>query len=209
MTAQERADLATAPVAFEDELPPGEERVARDRAVWLDWLDGLQMPAIAAREKLSVPTVERIVAAYRSAGARVRPGIAEQLLMAHDLVEKHARLIERFELLACDPSAQKQPQVVLAALKAKSDALERWKNLVQELGWLPKNLGTLKFQMDAVSMADALIDVMDERGVPEDVQREMIEAIEMRVSRREDGRLTVDLGAEQYAELPPGEPAAA
>jgi hypothetical protein len=68
--------------------------------------------------------------------------------------------------------------------------LTAFTGLVQELGWLPKHLGTLNTMMDALQMAEVLLDVMEERGVDPAVQEAVVTAIELRVVRRE-GRLRV------------------
>jgi hypothetical protein len=166
------------------------ERAEVYKGIMRDWARGYSYAALSEIHGLSERRCMEVVESLR--GTRLtRLGLNDPLFgvkFAQDLVIQKSAAVAEYALLADDCAKPGQEHIRLGYLKQRDAALESFTTLVQELGWLPKHLGTLNVQMDAVQMAEAMLDTMDELGVEEDVQRAIVEAIELRVVKR-SGRL--------------------
>jgi hypothetical protein len=100
-------------------------------------------------------------------------------------VSQYARLAEEV------PDDPNMLHLRLGFLKQRDAALTAFTELVQELGWLPRNLGTLNVQMDAMQMAEVLVEKLVEHGVGDAIVDDIVQAIELRVARTEAGRLAL------------------
>jgi hypothetical protein len=166
------------------------ERAQTYRAIMRDYARGLSYPALSAKHNLSARRCQEVVEALRGSELS-RLGLDDPLFgvkFAQDLVVRRAAAISEYTELADGCTTKGLEHIRLGFLKQRDAAVQAFTELVQELGWLPRHLGTLNVQMDAIQMAEAMLDTMDALGVEEDVQRAIVEAIELRVVRR-SGRL--------------------
>lgn len=165
------------------------------RRVYEDWLDGMDWIGLAHKHRFSERRCQQIVEELRATSIELLP-LADPMgpmKFAQDLILRHSRAISQYAVLAKTAERQQNYSVMLGALKQRDAQLERFTALMQELNWLPKHLGTLSFQMDAVQMAEVMLDVMDAKGVPHEVQAAIVEAIELRVTNK-DGRMQLAAG---------------
>jgi hypothetical protein len=166
------------------------ERAQTYKAIMRDYARGLNYAALSAKHGLSESRIGEVVEALRGSELS-RLGLDDPLFgvkFAQDLVQRRAAAISEYTELADNCTTAGQEHIRLGFLKQRDAAVQSFTELVQELGWLPRHLGTLNVQMDAIAMAEAMLDTMDALGVEEDVQRAIVEAIELRVVRR-SGRL--------------------
>jgi hypothetical protein len=164
--------------------------------VWADWAQGMDWATIAARNKLGERRCEQIVdemRASRIAGLRIKDPLGA-LRIAEDLLLQRQAAVSQYAVEAANtPDAERA--VRLGFLKRRDEALGSLIQLLQELDVLPKHLGTLRVQEDFLTLVDALLDKMDELGLALDVQRALVEAVELRVASGADGRLRIAAGS--------------
>ena len=164
------------------------ERAQTYKAIMRDYARGYSYPALSERHSVSERRAREVVEALRGSELS-RLGLDDPLFgvkFAQDLVMRRAASISEYTELADACTTKGQEHIRLGFLKQRDAAVSAFTELVQELGWLPRHLGTLNVQMDALQMAEALLDVMDAHDVPEHVQRAAVEAIELRVVKRGD-----------------------
>lgn len=188
-------EMALAKDGLVEEPKPGAvitlERASTYLEVFKDWCKGLTGEALASKHGLGIRRCEQIVAELRDARVQALQ-INDPLFglrLAHDLLIHYRAAISEYAQLA--ESAGTQASVKIAALRERDRAQEAFKLLAQELGLVPKHLGTLRVQEDFLALVDALLDQMDEEGLALDVQRRMIEAVEMRATTGGDGKLRI------------------
>lgn len=159
-------------------------------SIYADWGRGYSYDALSAEHGLGVRRCKQIVHELR--GVRLSALAVHDPLFglrtAEDLVLHWSTAISEYAKL----SKSKNEGIALGAMRDRDRAMTQFTSLMQELGLLPKHLGTLRFQRDAIELADTLITVMEERGVSQDVIAAVVESIDMQV-RGDRGRLELDL----------------
>jgi hypothetical protein len=197
-----RAALSPAELIAEDEAAEELRGAAKTivtaelyKAVMRDWTRGMSEGKLSEKHGLSPRRVRQIVDELRGTEL-TRLGVGDPLFsvkFAQRLVLQRSAAVSQYAELAED-APESQPQVKLGYLRLRDQALDAFTALVQELGWLPRHLGTLNTMMDAMQMAEAMLEVMDREGVAIDVQRAIVEAIELRVVRRGPGLALAGVG---------------
>lgn len=167
------------------------------RKVFRMWTQGWAIADLADEHGLSERRVGQIVDDLRGS-ALTRLGVGDTLfsvkfaqrlvLQRSAAVAQYARMAEK---LGDDLNVA---HIKLGYLKQRDEALSKFTELVQELGWLPKHLGTINTQMDALQMAEVLLEVMDQQGISIEVQQIVVESIELRVVRRGPGLALAGVG---------------
>jgi hypothetical protein len=189
----ERVAVAQTDVEVEGQLPDAEEHVILARTLYGEWLDGFTIAQLAERHEMSENTVKRIVDPYRQATVRLVPTPAESLIIAHEIVERWERVIGDYQIMIVNEREKEKPNAntMLGAMRGKTEAMKQWVALMQEMSWLPRNLGVLRLHTDTMAMVQAFVDVMDRHNLPIEVQREMVEAAEL-VAVEHDGKVQVE-----------------
>lgn len=161
--------------------------------LYTDWAFGMSYMMLAEKHKLGVRRCEQIVQAMRGTGlADIQMddplfGLRE----AQDLLILRKTAISEYAKLARETQNE---NIRLGAMRDRDRAAGEYLSMLQELGIVPKHLGILSQQTDFLALVDALLDGMEEEGIPVDVQRRMVERVELR-SVVSQGRVQVQLGA--------------
>lgn len=161
------------------------------RQIYMDWARGMTYADLAERHGLGMRRCQQIVGELRASRLDVF-GVSDPLFgfqQAQNLVLHWTTAISDYAKLAVEA---KQDSVRLGAMRDRDRALQQFTQTLQELGWLPRNLGTLRFQADAIQMVETLLDVLEENKVPEQVIRLAVEAMELRV-QKDRGKLRLDM----------------
>jgi hypothetical protein len=201
--AERRAGLRASELVAEDEA--AEEEKARGAArtivngavykrMMREWTLGVSYEDLADRYGLSVNRVQTIISDLRESHL-TRLGLDDPMFsvkFAQRLVVQRSAAVSQYARLAEEvPDDPNYLHVRLGFLKQRDAALSAFTELVQELGWLPRNLGTLNVQMDAMQMAEVLVEKLVEHGVGDAIVDDIVQAIELRVARTEAGRLAL------------------
>lgn len=168
--------------------------------VFRQWTEGWAIADLADRHGLSERRVGQIVEDLRGSEL-ARLGVGDTLFsvkFAQRLVLQRSAAVSQYARLA-DEAPENQPAVKLGYLRMRDEALTKFTDLVQELGWLPKHLGTINTQMDALQMAEVLLEVMDQQGITLEVQQVIVESIELRVVRRGSSLALAGVGPDLMA----------
>lgn len=163
------------------------------KAVFVDWSRGLSYDQLVEEHGLSIRRCQQIVQELRDARINVL-GLSDPMFglrQAHSIVLHWITAISDYAKLAKSAS---QDSVKLGAMRDRDRALEQFTGVLQELGVLPKHLGTLRVQEDFIGVMETLLDKMDELEIPHDVQRQLVEAVELRVVKRREGKLALATG---------------
>lgn len=166
------------------------------KKVMQEWTEGFSEAQLAARNGISERRVRQIVDELRGTHL-TRLGVGDPLFsvkFAQRLVLQRSAAVSQYAVLADEVKDPKLAHIKLGYLKQRDAALDAFTALVQELGWLPRHLGTLNTMMDAMQMAEAMLEVMDREGVSISVQRSIVEAIELKVVRRGPGLALAGVG---------------
>lgn len=199
-------DLESDPAAAVEALS-GAAKTVETAELYMDlfssWLRGMTPDALSAKHGLSIRRINEVIASLRqhrlTTTALNNPLYGSQL--ARDLVLRHQARVSEYAELADKVTDEKLMHVKLGFLKRRDESLDEFRDLMQELGYLPKHLGTLRVQEDFMGMVDELLEGMQELGVDEQVQRALVERVELRVQRQRDGRLRLAEGSPIDAEV--------
>lgn len=181
-----QADPAAAIVAWEAKgAAKTVENAEMYKSLMRDWARGYDLAGLAEKYLITTARVSQIVESLKGTHL-TRLGVGDPMFgvkFAQDLIARHAAAVSEYTKLA-DDAPESQIGVKLGALKRRDEALDRFTNLVQELGWLPRHLGTLNVQMDALAMAEVLVEKLTEHGIADAIVDDIVGAIELRVSRQ-------------------------
>lgn len=162
------------------------------RAIYREWAEGMSYEDLSDRHGLGRRRIAEVVEDLKGSGLRTL-GVGDPLFsvkMAEQLVLQRSAAVSQYTRLAAEVTEASMASVKLGYLKQRDVALSAFVDLIQELGWLPRHLGSISGMMDALQMAEVLLDVMEERGVDQVTQEAVVTAIELRVVKRQ-GRLAV------------------
>lgn len=68
----------------------------------------------------------------------------------------------------------------IAAIREQRAHKEARTELLQAIGYLPKNLGTLAIEVDVRFLAQTVVEILDRHDVPVDARKELVEALRHR-----------------------------
>src|SRR3954453_326592 len=151
------------------------ERARRNGEFFSARARGLTWPTVAAQFGLSERQCRRIVHEQREC----RPAVTELDLyeLVQDTIEAYDAGIEELALLARETEHH---GAKLGAIKARLDAIRSKWEVLRAIGVLPADLGRLSAEIDVQQVAPTIVEVFDRRGVPPEVQREIVDVIERR-----------------------------
>lgn len=162
------------------------------RTIYREWAEGMSYEDLSDRHGLSRRRIAEVVEDLKGSGLRTL-GVGDPLFsvkMAEQLVLQRSAAVSQYTRLAAEVTEASMASVKLGYLKQRDVALSAFVDLISDLGWLPRHLGSISGMMDALQMAEVLLDVMEERGVDQVTQEAVVTAIELRVVKRQ-GRLAV------------------
>jgi hypothetical protein len=200
--AERRAGLSAAELVAEDdaqrEKAKGAARTIVNGEVYKrimrQWTLGMSYEDLADLHGLTTHRIEQIVSDLRDSHL-TRLGLDDPMFsvkFAQRLVVQRSAAVSQYARLAEEvPDDPNMLHLRLGFLKQRDAALSAFTELVQELGWLPRNLGTLNVQMDAMQMAEVLVEKLVEHGVGDAIVDDIVQAIELRVARTDAGRLAL------------------
>lgn len=99
----------------------------------------------------------------------------DAISVVHSMLDTYMALGEQAAEIAADADADNNK---LGALNTQMSAMTKAAELCQATGILPKNLGTLKMEIDARVLAQKLVRVFDEHDVEPEVKRAVIAVLE-------------------------------
>lgn len=163
------------------------ERARTYRELMRDWARGYDYASLGRKYELGDRRVREIVESLRGSHLS-RLGLDDPMFgvkFGQDLVARKAAAVAEYTELADACTGPNQEHIRLGYLKQRDAAVDRFTELVQEMGWLPKHLGTLNVQMDALAMAEVLVDKLVEHGIADAIVEDIVAAIELRIVRRQ------------------------
>lgn len=167
-------------------------------AIFKDWTRGFDYAALSATHGLGIRRCKQIVTELRGSRLKVMQVNDPMfgLRTAQDMVLHWTTAISDYAELAGNTSNE---HIKLGAMRDRDRAMGQFLSLMQELGLLPKHLGTLKVQADLVAFADAMLDALEAADVDEQVISSVIELMDLRVRSTTQG-LVLDLGAGAFGD---------
>ena len=156
-----------------------EAKVRRDREVIADRARGLTWLTIAGRHRLSERQCRSIWKNHWQSEATLVE--TDPIEAVQEALARYDAVLERLALLG---ECAAQESVKLGAMKAQLTALDGRTALMQAVGLLPRDLGLLRLEVDVREVARTVVRVLDEHGVPPDVQDALQEAISAASVRR-------------------------
>jgi hypothetical protein len=154
------------------------ENAEKYKSIYIDWAEGYDYAALSEKHGLGMRRIRQIVADLRQANLRIL-NVDDPLFgldAAQDLILRWSHSISGYAQLA---RGTKNENIKLGAMRDRDRAMTQFGTLLQELGLMPKHLGSLRVVEDWVTMIDALLEEMDTVGIDLDVQRKLVEAVEL------------------------------
>lgn len=118
--------------------------------------------------------------AVRRYRAREREDLLDREMALDVLHEALAGFEEKLATCSAIIHREAHPLVRIGAIKAALTVEQARVKLLMELGVVPRDLGSIAVERDLAETAERMVDVLDRRGVSEDIQREVLEAVEAR-----------------------------
>ena len=155
-----------APAKPKDEVLDAASRKARDIEIFRAWMRGLGVPTLAATYGLSERTIQRSLAEKKlQASDGLLTDTAEEVLVEHLL-----RIEGLLDELATR-AAQEKGSAGVSAVLGKLAVLKEKREVLQEVGVLPHDLGTMHVKLDVQRIAAGLIAIFEEFDVPPEAAR--------------------------------------
>lgn len=150
------------------------ERAERNADIVKSRVSGLSERLVAERFGVTTRQVRRVMEDYR----RSRPGLHEidAAALVAETIDAHGEAIEQLAQIAASTS---HDGARLGAIRAQLEAHHARIGLLQAVGALPRDLGYFAVELDVRDAARTMLEVFRRRGVPEDVQAEVVEAISL------------------------------
>jgi len=155
----------------------GFERTERNLAVAKRRLSGLSESCAAAEFGVSERQIRRILQAYKASRPRLEDLDAEGVVL--DTLDAYAEAIEQLAELA---ATSRHDGARLEAVRAQMEVHAARMGLLQAVGGLPGDLGRFQVEIDLRQAARTVVEIFDRRGIPEEVQAEVVQAIEGRTA---------------------------
>lgn len=137
------------------------DQMKRDSEIFRSSLRGLSPETLAETFQLSPRRIREIVKEWRA------QGVALSDLDQGELIEEHVSQVnEVISELAAHASREKGPGRT-AAIRARLEAMRERFKVLQEVGLLPQDLGTIGVQIDIRAMGMLVIRALEKRGYDE------------------------------------------
>jgi hypothetical protein len=153
---------------------PAAEKAARDEDIVRGRASGYTVGTLATRYGLDERHVRRILREHRE---RQPPLTArfDHIEVAMDSLDQLDYVIEELAELA---DAANQEAVRLGAIRSKLTAMrDRW-SLLQAVGLLPNDLGSLADEIDVRMMVEIVSQFLVEQEVPRDAVRQLVDRLD-------------------------------
>lgn len=165
------AKPAPEPESAEVVLPGGEtiDRTERDSLIFRAWLSGITTQTLAHTYDLDPSAISRIVAKARDEGSRamnLKPMVA---------IEEHLLKIDWAigELAQIGGSSKNNAGVRVSAISRKITAYKERLEMLQTVGLLPHDLGTMSVHINGLRAAEQIIEILERHDVGEDALLEI------------------------------------
>ena len=156
---------------------------------------GVSTDALAVRFDLSPDSVRRIVKAWQDRQPPVQELDASDIV--RETLEGYNAAIEELAEYALD---QGHGAGKVGAVRVRLEALRGRLELLQSLGVVPLELGTLRLADDWIRVARIVVQVLDAWEVDDRVQMAIIDAVEGRVPELPEGKRIIELETEAVSE---------
>lgn len=162
--------------------PPGpigtdEEREARNAVICAAADRGITYATIAKQYGLSRRQTIRIVQDERSARHVEMVSDADPMTFIQETLGQFEAAIEELAVLS---SATDHPGVKVAAIRTRVETVKARLEMLQQVGIVPLNLGTIQLQSDAREIGRRIVDVLMAYDVDESVQDAILDVVEGR-----------------------------
>jgi hypothetical protein len=151
------------------------EKTARDNDIVAARMRGLSWATIAGTYGLSERQCQTILADYRASHPRLRERDPIELL--DEMLDQYQGAQEELAEIAATTT---HDATRVGAIRTRLAALEAQANLLTLVGVLPRDLGVLRHDIDVHAMADEMVAVLNEFGVPIEARRALLEATRTR-----------------------------
>jgi hypothetical protein len=153
---------------------PAAKKVARDRAVVVDRNKGLSWPVVAERHGIQERQARNIYRAWREENSDREVTGADPVAWLFDTLDRYESVISSLALTAeeADNDAAR-----VGALKAQLAAMDSQAALLTAAGFLPRDLGSIRYLNDVRQLVVEIVEIMRERNVPLEVLREIEAAV--------------------------------
>lgn len=163
----------------------GEALAQRNHDLVVDRLQPMSWAALAAKYGISDRMCRKIFYAWAKKNEEGRTVSDFQgrdpIEIVWESAARYERWIEQLARLAF--GAEVQDSVRVGAINSASNIQQKLIDLLQATGILPKQLGKLRIEADIRYVAQAILQVFDEEGVPEQTRERVIRAIQSASSR--------------------------
>jgi hypothetical protein len=127
--------------------------VAREHQDW-------SIEKIAAEAGLSVPGARKAIAGKKKAMAAAMPLSQDPMKIVTAVIEGYQSSIVDFEVMAHEYSV-KNPSAAVGAKKAANETRERLTELLQAIGHLPHELGTLRWVAEVNVVVEQFVSIIE------------------------------------------------
>jgi hypothetical protein len=156
--------------------PPPMDRAAmeqRNAEIVGARMRGIGTEQVARTYGISVRRVRQVVEEWRATNPTLRS--RDPLEIVDEILEQYAGAVEELALISATTSYD---AVRVGAIRARMDTLRQMTELLQATGVLPHDLGKLRVDLDVRYVAEAILTVLDEEGVPQEVQQRLVGLLE-------------------------------
>lgn len=133
----------------------------------------MKWAAIAEKYEMTERGAHGIWDAFRDQAKPVLRG-RDPIDLVWEMTERYEAWIEQLAELAATAD---NDNARVGAIRAQLDAQVKQSDLLQATGILPRNLGKLRVEADVRFVATKLVEILDKRKVPVDVQREIMDVL--------------------------------
>jgi hypothetical protein len=199
------AEDAEAEIVLEAPAPEGQkalnsfEQYERNIRMVNERVRGLPWPVVARNSGLSERRCKEIFAEWRRTHPPLR--LRDPMDIVDDALRHYEALIGDLELDAV--TARPGTTVAVGARNAKMRAIREMLELLQAVGSLPADLGSLAAVIDGQIVADRVVSVLERfhgKPVDADFEEAMLEALGGPVKELEAGNEVVDVESEEITD---------
>jgi hypothetical protein len=157
------------------------QRVERDNKIVALRARGFPERAVAERFNITPARVGEIMEAWRSTKPKLR--LIDPLEIIDQCVDGYQADMEHLSVIAENAG---NSNTAVGAINARMAARDRIIALLQTTGVLPHDLGKLRVEVDVRFIAQQLVTILNKYDVPENVQQELIMALQQGEPLAED-----------------------
>jgi hypothetical protein len=165
-------------VELEDTIPSGTvgltaaQRAERDSQIVAAKMRGLSWGQISTTYEVSERRCKEIHAAYRKANPTLRHH--DPVDIVDEMLEGYQGVIEELALISATTT---NDSARVGAVNAKMSAYTKITELLQAIGVMPNDLGSLKIEIDARFVAEQVMKVFTAYDLPPEVEDAMLKAL--------------------------------